>query len=127
MFKTTGVSALGVSVGGLINQWSIQLFNVPLTVVGMTVAGTLLSFGYGPKIENRKNLYLQALFIAFLSTVTVAIVPEFMDWEWVTPKLQAPLGGMLAVLGRFTIDPAIKIIPEVLRKIFRLDKKDETS
>lgn len=127
MFKTTGVSALGVSVGGLVNQWSIQLFNVPLTVVGMTVAGTLLSYGYGPKIESRKALYLQALFIAFLSTTVVAVVPEFMDWDWVTPKLQAPLGGLLAVMGRFTIDPAIKLIPEVLRKIFRLDKKDANS
>lgn len=127
MFKLTGASALGASVGGLVNQWSVQLFNVPLTVVGMTVAGTLLSFGYGPKVENRKNLYLQALFIAFLATVTVAVIPEVMDWDWVTPKLQAPLGGMLGVLGRFTIDPAIKLVPELLRKIFRLDKKDETS
>src|SRR5688572_28228210 len=125
MFKATGGAAAGFSWLGLVNQWSVQLFTVPLTVVGMAAAGTFLSYGYGQRAENRKGIYLEALFITFVSVVAVVVVPEIMGWTW-KPQLQGPLAGFLGALGRFAMDPFIKLFPELLRKLFRLDKaKDE--
>lgn len=125
MLKTTGAGAAGLSWVAIINEWSVQLFSVPLTVVGMAAAGTLLSFGYGPKSESRKKIYLEAMFVTFVSVCAVAVIPNVMDWT-IKPELQAPTAGVIGALGRFAVDPLIKLIPELLRKIFRLDKaKDE--
>ena len=126
MLKTTGAAVGGLSWVGMINQWSVQLFNVPLTVVGMAAAGTFISFGYGPKAENRRTIYMEALFITFLSVVTVTVLPAILGWQWVKPELQGPFAGFLGVLGRFSFEPLRALFPELLRKVFRLDKtKDE--
>lgn len=126
MLKTAGAAGAGVSWLSVVNQWSVQLFNVPLTVLGMAAAGTFLSFGYGPKAEQRRTIYLEALFIWFFSVCAVTVIPAFMGWTWLKPELQGPTAGFIGIVGRFSIEPLIKLAPELLRKIFRLDKaKDE--
>src|SRR5688572_10313310 len=109
MFKVTGASAAGFSFVSTVNQWSVQLFTVPLSVVGMAAAGTFLSYGYGPKAENRKNIYIEALFITFLAIVLVAVLPEIMGWKWLKPELRGPLAGLIGAAGRFAAEPVIKI------------------
>lgn len=121
MLKTTGAGLGGLTWIATVNNWAIQLFNVPLAVVGMAAAGTLLSFGYGQSNMPRKKLFGYALGIVFLVTVSVAVVPAFMGWEWVTPQREAPLAGLLGAGGRFIVPALIKAVPEIIRKIFRLD------
>lgn len=124
---TIGAGVAGASWLSLINNASLQLFNVPLVVVGMAAAGTLLSFGWSPSGTSRMKMYAMAAMITFLSTVSVAVVPAFMGWDWVTPAREAPLAGLLGISGRFVIPALIKLAPEIMRKIFKLDKesKDE--
>lgn len=125
----------GAGVGAwlaLINNWAVSLFNVPLSVVGMAAAGTLLSYGYGDAVKptKKKTLYLQAAFITFGVVVAVAVVPAFMGWEWVTPERQAPLAGLMGLGGRFMVPLIQEYMPEIVRKIFRLDapkKKDNNA
>lgn len=104
------------------NMWSVPLFGVPLTVVGMSVLGAVLGAAYGEPIEDRRKLFTTIASHAFLSTVLVAVIPPAFGWEWVDGRLQAPLAGAGAFIARF----AIPVVPwgELVRKVFRLEKKE---
>lgn len=113
----------GVAIAAGINLWSMPLFGVPLTVVGMAVLGSALGAAYGKPLEKRRDLFVTVVGHAFLATVLVAVVPGMVGWEWVTKVVEAPLAGLTAFSAKF----ALPIIPwgELVRKVFRLEPKKE--
>lgn len=128
--KMIGAGAGGLAWVSLVNNWAVSLFNVPLSVIGMAAAGTLLSFGYGESVKPRKKLYFHAAFYTFAVVVAVAVVPAFMGWDWVTTERMAPTAGLMGLGARFVIPTILEYTPEIVRKIFRLDapkKKDNNS
>lgn len=106
-----------------VNMWSIPLFGVPLTVVGMSVLGAALGASYGDPIHDRVKLFKTITSHAFLAAVLVAVVPAALGWEWMHEKLEGPLAGGIAFLVPF----AAPLVPwrELIRKVFRLENKKE--
>ena len=124
-FIGTGLAALASA--GVINDWSVPLFGVPLTVIGMAAAGAYLSYAYGKPESSRKKLYTMAIANTFLATVCVAVLPQWLGWEWTNSKIEAPLAGLFAFGARFAVQPFIDTIPEIIRKLFKLREYSEVN
>lgn len=122
MLKLVGFSGIGVAALPSVSDISVPLFGVPLPVVGMAVAGAFISIAYGQPERSRRKVFLRAFANAFLAAISVAVLPKMLGWEWVDPKLEPPLAAGAAILLKWIIP----IIPEIMRKWFRLEKYDKT-
>lgn len=111
-----------IAVAAAANMWTVPLFGVPLTVVGMSVLGASLGAAYGEPIKDRRKLFTTIASHAFLATVLVAVLPAAFGWEWLNVALEAPAAGAAAFVARFVIP----VVPwgELIRKVLRLDKKE---
>lgn len=118
----------GVGVGltsAFLNDWSLALFNVPVTVLGMAAAGSILSFAYdvdGGTKMSRKKLYFLAAANAVFAAAAVSLVPQWLGWGWMNHGLEGSFALLLAAVARFAIPAFLKLIPEIISKLFRLDK-----
>lgn len=119
-----GGSVTGFLGGIVFNDISLPFFGVHLTVLTMAAGGAIVSFAYGDPITSRKKLYTLAAANTFLATVAVAVLPAALGWQWVNPTLEPALAALIAIGARWFVPSMITMIPEFLRKIFRLDKKD---
>lgn len=125
---TSGAIAAGTitTTGlGMWNQWSLPLLGVPLTVVMVAAFGAFLSNAYHTERLPPRQLYFYAVTNTFLASISVAVIPKMMGWEWATPQIEAPLAGMMAFAAQWWVPAALSIVPEFLRKIFRLQPKKE--
>lgn len=110
----------GLALTGWLNNISISLFNVPITVVAMAAAGALLSFAYNIEGDDkmpRRRLYVLVVANTMLACAAVAVVPQWMDWSWNSPKIEGSLALIFAALARFVIPLGLKLIPEMGREI----------
>lgn len=124
MIKSGGIAmAMIFTTVGSINLWSMPLFAVPLTVIGVALLGAVLGAGYGKPLEKRRDLFITVMSHTFLAATLVAVGPKLFGLEWVTPVLEAPLAGLLAFAGKFVLP----VIPwgEIVRKVARLEPKKE--
>ncbi len=121
MYESIGTALAWLTIAIGFNLWSVPLFGVPLTVVGMAILGSALGVAYGKPLEKRRDLFVTVTSHAFLAAVAVAVVPKLMGLEWVTPALEAPLAGLLSFAAKF----ALPVIPwsELIRKVLRLEPK----
>lgn len=124
MDKLTVAAWLGALTVSAVNNISVPFVGVPLNVVGVAAFGAIISFAWGEPVKERKKLYMFAVASTFVAATFVAVVPTMMGWGWVTPKLQAPFAGLMAAVMRFAVPPFLEAIPEVIRKVFRLEKKE---
>lgn len=115
----------GARVLGVWNQWTLPLLGVPLTVVMVAAFGAFLSNAYHTERLPPKKLYFYAATNTFLASISAAVVPKMMGWDWVTPQLEAPLAGMMAFAAQWWVPTVLDLIPEMLRKLFRLKPKEE--
>lgn len=121
-FITLGLGAISLAT---VNDMSIPFLGVPLNVVAVAAFGSIISFAWGTPIKERKKLYLTWLASTFTAVVFVAVVPLMMGWEWAQPSVLPPFAGLMAAGMRFLVPPFIDMLPEVFRKIFRLDSSKE--
>lgn len=123
------VLAIGgaASVGaGMFNAISVPFIGVPLTVIGMAALGAYLSTAYGKTEPVKKKLYFLVAANIFLACVAVAVIPRWLGWEWYDSKIEAPLAGFFAFAARFWVPPLIELLPELIKKFFKLgDYKKE--
>lgn len=116
----------GLATIGNWNDLSIPLFGVRVTVIMMAAGGSFASFAYGDPVKPRKKLYTLAVVNTFLAAIVVAVFPAMMGWQWSTPKIEPPLAALVAIGARWFVPATIGAIPELVRKIFRLDKKQDS-
>lgn len=122
-----GVSLLGTATVASVIGWndlSIPLFGVRVTVIMMAAGGAFASFAYGDPVRPRAKLFTLAAVNTFLASVIVAVAPAMLGWQWASPKLEPPLAALVAIGCRWVVPSLITMIPELLRKILRLEKKD---
>lgn len=124
---TTG-GAVAATYGWL-NAVSVPLFGVPLTVIAMAVAGTYLSASQGKPEKKNARFYTRHVGYLFMSVVSVSIIPNLLGWNWATPRLEGPIAGALAFSARYWVPSVIELIPEIIKKIFKLKeyRKNEDS
>lgn len=117
--------SLGMAGFGYVNQWSIPYVGVPFTVVSMAAAGALLSNTYSDRKKDKKKVAMYAVTNTILASVFVAVAPPMMDWDWVVPGLQAPFAFIAAFGAQYALPSFISMVPEIIRKIFKLPPKEE--
>lgn len=131
-----GVATLGVA--NMISNAFTSVFSVPLTVPMMAAAGAMLSFAYDDDASTKtKRTKKQVVFLVVANTVittaAVAVLPEMLGWNWYSTKLQGSVALLMAASARFVIPLAIKTLPEIVRKWFKVgeyrvsDKTEEQS
>lgn len=86
-------------------------FGVPLTVLVMALAGSLVGFAHMPPVEPRKKLYTMIIANTVIAAWTVVLLPEWRGWT-VSEVAQPPLAGVLAVLSVVLVPLIIKRLPE---------------
>lgn len=123
--KVIGTGGAVAAGYGVVNDISIPLLGVPLTVIGMAAAGAYLSFAYGKPERNRKKLYGLAVANTFLACVCVAVLPQAFGWEWTVPRLEAPLAGLFAFGARWFIPAFVESIPAWIQRILKLGEYND--
>jgi hypothetical protein len=120
-----GMSMLALGSFGPINHITTPFFGVPLTVLAMAAGGALVSFAYGEPEPSRKKLYTTAAANTFLAAIFVAVIPRAFGWAWSVPALEPAFAAGVAWMARWAVPTTIKLVPDILRKVFKLNKEDE--
>ena len=123
---TASIGALGALNVGSVNIVPMYFMNVPSSTVFMAFVGAMLTSAWSDeKHESKKKMYLHILFYTMVSTSTVAVLPSLLGWEWYNTKLEGSLAFIFSVVAP-TAAPLFKsLLPELLRKWFRLEPKPQ--
>ena len=123
-YTLTGITA---TVTGMLNQFTISLFNVPINVIILAAAGCLLSYAYEghPEHVEKKKFYFSVLANTFTACAAVSVVPHFMGWDWYSDKMQGSVAFLFALSARFAIPFFFKMMPEIIRRWFRIGEYKE--
>lgn len=122
------VAGLGIGITStLLNNWSMALFNIPVTVIGMAAAGSILSFAYEPEGApapmSRKKLYFLAVANTIFAAASVSILPDWLGWKWLSNAgMEGSFALLLAAGARFLIPVLITMPKELLSKWFGVGK-----
>lgn len=121
--------SLGVSatIAGFLNSITLSLFNVPLNVIILAAAGCLLSYAYEGNSEHveKKKFYFSVLANTFTACAAVSVVPHFLGWGWYSDKMQGSVAFLFALGARFAIPFFFKMMPEIIRRWFRIGEYKE--
>ena len=112
-----GLTAAGTLFGGFfIPDANLPFFNVTISTLGMSAAGSMLAFAYGTPVESRRKLYGYAIGGTFIGIWGL----QFMLWQGVEipPEFRPPVAGALALLSRWIVPFLIDNFPMVWARIF---------
>lgn len=114
-----------MGTAGMVNTFTISLFNVPLNIIMMAAAGCLLSYAYdgnSEHIENKKKtrFYFSVLANTFTAVAAVSVVPHLLGWSWYSDKMQGSVVFLFALSARFAIPFFFKMMPEIVRRWFKI-------
>ena len=116
---SAGITASGTVLSAFFAQGAnLPFFNVPLTTLGMSAAGSMLAFAYGTPVDSRKKLYGYAIGGTFIGIWVVQILPAYFGWKWYLPIMEPPFAGIVALLSRWIVPFAVEQIPSLWRRIF---------
>lgn len=121
-----------VTVGGAaliwtwVNNVSLHLFNVSITVVFLSTVGAWLSYSYADDTKpstkpiSRKKLYLSTITNTLLAIACVAVLPQMLGWTWYNTKIEGSVAFLFAFLARRVAPLFLEYLPEIFRKWFRI-------
>lgn len=113
----------GTAAGSLLSAFlaqgsSLPFFNVSITTLGMSAAGSMLAFAYGTPVDSRKKLYGYAIGGTFIGIWAVQILPTWLGWDWYLPIMEPPMAGMIALLSRWIVPFVVEQLPSLWKRIF---------
>lgn len=123
MTMTKAAAGGGLAITGLLNDLSISLFNVPLTVVFMAFAGAMLSFAYnieGDEKISRRKFYGLIVANTIFACAAVAVIPQWLGWVWASPKIEGSLALLFAAIARFIVPLLLKFLPDILKRLTKI-------
>lgn len=125
-FTLTGIFA---AAAGMLNSFTISLFNVPLNVIILAAAGCLLSYAYNENREkvSRKKFYFSVLANTFTACAAVSVAPHLLGWSWYSDKMMGSVAFLFALSARFAVPFFFKMVPEIIRRWFRIGEYKDTS
>ena len=120
MLKVLAVGTAGSSfmLAVFSPEATLPFFNVPITTLGMSAAGSLLGFAYGSPVDDRRKLFGYAIGGTFIGIWAVQILPKWLEWGWFLPELQPAVAGIVALLSRWIVPFVIEQIPALWKRIF---------
>lgn len=123
MTMTKVAAGGGLAITGLLNDLSISLFNVPVTVVFMAFAGAMLSFAYnvdGDDKISRRKFYGLIIANTIFACAAVAVIPQWMGWVWASSKVEGSLALLFAAIARFIVPLLLKFLPDILKRLTKI-------
>lgn len=105
----------------------MHLMNVPVSTIFMAFLGVLLTLAWGDETSqmSKKKMYVSAALFTMLATTTVAVLPSMLGWEWYSVKLEGSLAFLIGAVGPYGVPLLRNLLPEIVRKWFRLEPKQE--
>lgn len=92
--------------------------------IGMALVGATLGVAFDDKKISRRKQFTSVAWYSFIAIVTAVLLPQALDASWLEDRQEA-FSGALAATGSAWW-PALKTIaPEVLKKIFRIDSRND--
>ena len=97
LITVTGTTSSAFWISGA----HLPFFNVTMSTLGMSAAGSMLAFAYGTPIKSRKKLYGYAVGGTFIGIWGV----QLMLWQDVVlpPEFRPPVAGAIALLSRWIV------------------------
>lgn len=94
--------------------------------IGMALVGATLGVAFDDKKISRKKQFTSVGWYSFLAIVMAVLLPQAVDASWLEDRQEA-FSGALAATGSAWWPTVKVLVPELLRKVFRLDSKDDTT
>lgn len=124
LFLKIGASATAVGTvmsGFFVKGATLPFFDVSISTLGMSAAGSMIAFAYGTPVEDRKKLYGYAIGGTFAGVWAVKVLPTMLDWDWyVGAEMAAPTAGFFALISRWAIPFVIEQLPVIFRRMFNV-------
>ena len=111
--------------GWLVNLWFFGDHLRPGSI-GMALVGATLGVAFDDKKMSRKKQFTSVGWYSFIAIVLAVLLPQTVDAPWLVER-QESFAGALAATGSAWWPTVRVLVPELLRKVFRLDKKDDTT
>lgn len=110
---TAGATILGAF---FIDGSNLPFFNVSISTLGMSAAGSMIAFAYGTPVESRRKLYGYAIGGTFIGIWGM----QFLLWRGVVipPEFRPPIAAVIALLSRWIMPFVIDNIPALWARVF---------
>lgn len=93
--------------------------------IGMALVGATLGVAFDDKKISRKKQFTSVGWYSFLAIVLAVLIPQAVGASWLVERQEAFAGALAATGAAWW--PAVKVIaPEILRKVFRIDSRNDT-
>lgn len=123
MLKIMAIAtSLSTVIGAFFTQGqNLPFFDVSISTLGMSAAGSMLAFAYGTPVDSRRKLYGYAIGGTFIGVWAVKILPGWLGWGWyVDDSMAPPIAGMVALLSRWIVPFLIEQLPTIFKRIFNM-------
>lgn len=110
-------AAASPQVFGMFHQnGTVPFFNVSISTLGMSAAGSMIAFAYGTPIKNRKKLYGYAIGGTFIGVWGL----QLMLWQGVDvpAEFRPPVGAAVALLSRWIVPFIAENMKFLINRIF---------
>ncbi len=105
---------LVASASGAINDFSVPLLGVPLTVITMSAAGAMCAFAW-PKAEaSRAKLFAVTIASTFVGAACVSVIPQLFGRDW-PRELQGPLAFLFGLLAPWVVPAVRTAVPSFVK------------
>ena len=94
--------------------------------IGMALVGATLGVAFDDKKISRKKQFTSVGWYSFLAIVMAVLLPQTLDAPWLVER-QESFAGALAATGSAWWPTVKVLVPALLKKVFRLDSKDDTT
>lgn len=115
IYAGTTLAAVSTYNFANVNNVTVPLFGVPLTVLAMAAAGAMVGSGYTDPVESRKKLYTLTLANTIFAAWFVVLIPAWQGWS-ILPIALPPLAGVIAAVNCILIPAAFKRLPSFVNK-----------
>lgn len=124
----TGGVAAGAATASLFgfDQYIVAFVGVPFTVVGMSAAGSLLSYAFGTGEASRIKLFLTATAATFIGAAAVTGLPALLHTPEIAEAARPVAGFFYALFTRWAMPVLIEVLPMMLRRWFNIPEKSKT-
>lgn len=119
---SAAATAAATLLGGFfVDGSNLPFFNVSISTLGMSAAGSMIAFAYGTPVESRRKLYGYAIGGTFIGIWGM----QFLMFRGIviSPEFRPPIAAGIALLSRWIMPFIIDNIPALWARVFNTGNK----
>lgn len=106
------------------DTYVIAFIGVPFTVVGMSAAGSLMSFAFGSPEPNRLKLVFTAGAATLIGAAAVTGIPALIHMNQIAEAARPVAGFFYALFTRWAMPVLIDVLPMLIRRWLNIPEKN---